>query len=69
MEFLKTKKVIHVAVGALHCLAVTDAGQVHYKWILIYLINYSDCSHYSSSSILYYENEEKNIFISHKIYV
>lgn len=28
---LKDKKVIHVAVGALHCLAVTKAGQV-YAW-------------------------------------
>ncbi|KFB50142.1 hypothetical protein ZHAS_00018200 [Anopheles sinensis] len=28
---LRGKKVIHVAVGALHCLAVTDSGQV-YAW-------------------------------------
>ena len=28
VEGLKGKKVIHVAVGALHCLAVTDQGQV-----------------------------------------
>ncbi|PIK54292.1 putative E3 ubiquitin-protein ligase HERC2 [Apostichopus japonicus] len=31
VEGLKDKKVIHVAVGALHCLAVTDQGQV-YAW-------------------------------------
>lgn len=28
VEGLKGKKIIHVAVGALHCLAVTDTGQV-----------------------------------------
>lgn len=28
VEVLKGKKIIHVAVGALHCLCVTDAGQV-----------------------------------------
>lgn len=37
VEGLRGKKIVHVAVGALHCLAVTDAGQVctdlhhHYK--------------------------------------
>lgn len=31
VEGLRGKKVIHVAVGALHCLAVTDIGQV-YAW-------------------------------------
>ncbi|XP_012287916.1 E3 ubiquitin-protein ligase HERC2 [Orussus abietinus] len=31
VDGLRGKKVIHVAVGALHCLAVTDAGQV-YAW-------------------------------------
>lgn len=31
IEVLKDKKVIHVAVGALHCLAVTKTGQV-YAW-------------------------------------
>lgn len=31
IESLKDKKVIHVAVGALHCLAVTESGQV-YAW-------------------------------------
>ncbi|OXU31335.1 hypothetical protein TSAR_012680, partial [Trichomalopsis sarcophagae] len=31
VEGLRGKKVVHVAVGALHCLAVTDAGQV-YAW-------------------------------------
>ncbi|CAH0559020.1 unnamed protein product [Brassicogethes aeneus] len=31
IESLKDKKVIHVAVGALHCLAVTDTGQV-FAW-------------------------------------
>ncbi|KAK9875133.1 hypothetical protein WA026_005926 [Henosepilachna vigintioctopunctata] len=31
IESLKDKKIIHVAVGALHCLAVTDTGQV-YAW-------------------------------------
>lgn len=31
IQGLRGKKVIHVAVGALHCLAVTDAGQV-YAW-------------------------------------
>ena len=28
VEGLKGKKIVHVAVGALHCLAVTDNGQV-----------------------------------------
>ena len=28
VEGLKGKKIVHVAVGALHCLAVTDSGQV-----------------------------------------
>ena len=27
-ESLKSKKIVDVAVGALHCLAVTDTGQV-----------------------------------------
>ncbi|KAK7486952.1 hypothetical protein BaRGS_00021768, partial [Batillaria attramentaria] len=31
VEALKGKKIIHVAVGALHCLCVTDTGQV-YAW-------------------------------------
>ncbi|XP_058055381.1 probable E3 ubiquitin-protein ligase HERC2 [Anopheles bellator] len=31
IQGLRGKKVIHVAVGALHCLAVTDGGQV-YAW-------------------------------------
>ncbi|KAL5011340.1 hypothetical protein ScPMuIL_009891 [Solemya velum] len=31
VEGLKGKKIIHVSVGALHCLAVTDSGQV-YAW-------------------------------------
>ena len=28
VEALKGKKIVHVSVGALHCLAVTDTGQV-----------------------------------------
>ena len=28
VEFLKNKKIIDVSVGALHCLAVSDDGQV-----------------------------------------
>lgn len=31
VEGLRGKKIVHVAVGALHCLAVTDTGQV-YAW-------------------------------------
>ncbi|XP_074649618.1 E3 ubiquitin-protein ligase HERC2-like [Tubulanus polymorphus] len=31
VEALKGKKIVHVAVGALHCLAVTDTGQV-FAW-------------------------------------
>ncbi|ESO89418.1 hypothetical protein LOTGIDRAFT_218809 [Lottia gigantea] len=31
VEGLKGKKIVHVSVGALHCLAVTEAGQV-YAW-------------------------------------
>ncbi|KAK8398901.1 hypothetical protein O3P69_004178 [Scylla paramamosain] len=31
VEGLRGKRVVHVAVGALHCLAVTDTGQV-YAW-------------------------------------
>ena len=30
VEGLKGKKIVHVAVGALHCLAVSDNGQVNY---------------------------------------
>ena len=34
VEGLVGKKIVHVAVGALHCLAVTDAGQViHYTFL------------------------------------
>lgn len=29
VDSLRDKKVIHVAVGALHCLAVTESGQVN----------------------------------------
>lgn len=29
VEGLRGKKIVHVAVGALHCLAVTDTGQVN----------------------------------------
>lgn len=29
IQSLRGKKIVHVAVGALHCLAVTDTGQVH----------------------------------------
>lgn len=28
IQSLRGKKVVHVAVGALHCLAVTDTGEV-----------------------------------------
>jgi E3 ubiquitin-protein ligase HERC2 len=28
VECLRGKKIVHVAVGALHCLAVTETGQV-----------------------------------------
>lgn len=31
VECLRGRKIVHVAVGALHCLAVTDTGQV-YAW-------------------------------------
>jgi alpha-tubulin suppressor-like RCC1 family protein len=31
IQYLRGKKVIHVAVGALHCLAVTDSGQI-FSW-------------------------------------
>ena len=30
VEGLKSKKIVDVAVGALHCLAVSDQGQVRY---------------------------------------
>lgn len=29
VEGLRGKKIVHVAVGALHCLAVTETGQVN----------------------------------------
>lgn len=29
IQGLRGKKVVHVAVGALHCLAVTDTGEVN----------------------------------------
>lgn len=28
VEGLKDKKIVHISVGALHCLAVTETGQV-----------------------------------------
>ena len=33
VEALKGKKIVHVSVGALHCLAVTDTGQVSLPFI------------------------------------
>lgn len=43
VEGLKGKKIVHVAVGALHCLAVTDTGQVRQsimlKWYMYFLDN------------------------------
>lgn len=33
VDCLKDKVIVHVAVGALHCLAVTDSGQVRH-WTL-----------------------------------
>lgn len=30
VEGLSGKKIVHVAVGALHCLAVTESGQVQH---------------------------------------
>lgn len=30
VEGLRGKKIVHVAVGALHCLAVTETGQVQH---------------------------------------
>lgn len=42
IQGLRGKKVVHVAVGALHCLAVTDTGEV-YSWgniIIIVVICY-----------------------------
>ena len=35
VESLRGKKMIHVAVGALHCLAVTDQGQVMILHVLL----------------------------------
>lgn len=42
IQGLRNKKVVHVAVGALHCLAVTDAGEVYCwgKLLLSILANY-----------------------------
>lgn len=31
IQGLRGKKVVHVAVGALHCLAVTDTGEVSFS--------------------------------------
>ena len=31
VEGLRDRKIVHVAVGALHCLAVTDDGQVSHS--------------------------------------
>lgn len=37
MEGLKVHKVVDVAVGALHCLAVTEEGEViRLNWSLLY---------------------------------
>lgn len=42
VQGLRAKKVIHVAVGALHCLAVTDTGQVYglYYFFLFCVLYY-----------------------------
>ena len=37
VEGLKGKKVVDVAVGALHCLAVTDQGQVRQSSLCLWL--------------------------------
>lgn len=38
IQGLRGKKVVHVAVGALHCLAVTDTGEVIMSNIIIRLV-------------------------------
>lgn len=43
VEGLRGKKIVHVAVGALHCLAVTDTGQVGYGFFLLHLPVYFAC--------------------------
>jgi len=40
VEALKGKKVVHVSVGALHCLAVTDAGQVYMLLLLLQFLDF-----------------------------
>lgn len=49
IESLRDRKIIHVAVGALHCLAVTDTGQVglHNRFTLLY-------KHVENASYSYY---------------
>lgn len=47
VEGLRGKKIVHVAVGALHCLAVTDTGQV-----LTFTIRLSTRAH-SSNTLTY----------------
>lgn len=44
VEGLRGKKIVHVAVGALHCLAVTDTGQVCASF----------CHHFSTKRIVHY---------------
>lgn len=43
VEGLRGKKIVHVAVGALHCLAVTDTGQVGYFFFFLHLSAYFAC--------------------------
>jgi len=41
VESLRGKKIVHLAVGALHCLAVSDQGQVRdFKNEIVSLFNY-----------------------------
>ena len=39
VEGLKGKKIVHVAVGALHCLAVTDNGQVRWHTCITLILS------------------------------
>lgn len=49
VEALRGRRVIHVAVGALHCLAVTSEHQVLHCMLLLLLL--ADHNHLSDVSI------------------
>ena len=47
VEGLKDKKIVHISVGALHCLAVTETGQVRIYLQIVHSYRSSFFQYYS----------------------